>query len=456
MAEIAFFDQKLLSKYNTSGPRYTSYPTALEFNESFESNALTHALLSSPNSGLSLYVHIPFCHSLCYYCGCNKIVTRHQHKADIYLDYLSQEIQLRAEHCQSKIIRQLHFGGGTPSFLSAKQFKRVMTLLRESFVFDEKAEISIEVDPRQIELSYADELAQLGFNRLSIGVQDTDQKVQQAINRPQSFKFTKQFIARAKKLGFESVNIDLIYGLPHQTLDTFARTLEDVSLLACDRISLFSYAHLPKRFAAQRKINQQWLPSAEDKFSLMKLAVHNLNQQGYQLIGMDHFAKADDELAIAQKQGQLHRNFQGYTTHKHINLLGLGVSSISSVDKVYSQNSKQLKQYYSALQQQHLPTEKGLVLTEDDLIRQYVISELMCNLYLDKNTFYELFKIGFNDYFTDELDSLKVFESDNLLSNTPNELIIAERARLLVRNICMSFDAYMQQHIHQQRFSRVI
>lgn len=456
MSECSFFDQALLKKYNTSGPRYTSYPTALEFSDTFTNQDFVSAIQNSINPDLSLYLHIPFCHSLCYYCGCNKIVTRQKQKADIYLDYLSKEIINRAKLCTNKTIRQLHFGGGTPSYLSQQQLTRIIGLLKKQFKFADDIEMSIEIDPREIELELVDHLYSLGFNRISIGVQDTNAKVQQAINRPQSFEFIQQIINRAKSLGFDSVNIDLIYGLPHQTEQSFEQTLRDVKTLDADRISLFSYAHLPSRFAAQRKIKDEWLPKADEKFALMKQAINTLRQQGYELIGMDHFAKANDELAIAQKNGVLHRNFQGYTTLKNCNLLGLGVSAISAVDNTYSQNRKVLKEYYQSIDDHQQAVEKGLTLSQDDLIRQKVISELMCNLFVDKQKVATQFNIDFDAYFAEELDSLQTFERDNLLINRDKNIQISPSARLLVRNICMSFDAYMKKHLNQQRFSRVI
>jgi oxygen-independent coproporphyrinogen-3 oxidase len=316
--------------------------------------------------------------------------------------------------------------------------------------------MSIEIDPREIELDLIDHLKYLGFNRISIGVQDTNSDVQQAINRQQSLSFIKQIITRARELRFNSVNIDLIYGLPHQTQESFAQTLLDAKNLNADRISLFSYGHLPSRFPAQRKIKEQWLPKTEGKFSLMKQAINKLTQMGYELLGMDHFAKPNDELAIAQKNGVLHRNFQGYTTLKDCNLLGLGVSAISSIDNIYSQNHKVLKDYYTGIDKHHHAIERGLSLEKDDLIRQAVISELMCNLFLDKKLIEQRFSIDFNQYFASELISLETFEEDNLLINREAYIQISNRARLLVRNICMSFDAYMKRHLNQQRFSRII
>lgn len=456
MTAQPFFDSKLLNKYNTSGPRYTSYPTALEFNAHFEQADLFNAIKNSENTELSLYLHIPFCHSLCYYCGCNKIVTRHREKADLYLDYLIKEITERAPLFKSYSVSQVHLGGGTPSFLTKAQFTRLVHALKDAFELDSTLEMSLEVDPREIELDLFDYLAELGFNRLSIGVQDIDESVQKAINRVQSTEFIEQIVEHARSVGFRSVNVDLIYGLPHQTPETLNRTLAQVKKMDVDRISLFSYAHLPNRFAAQRKLKDEWLPSSQEKLALMQQAIEALTDYGYEFIGMDHFAKPNDELAIAQREGKLHRNFQGYTTHGNCDLLGLGVSSISAIGNSYSQNQKDLKPYYQAIDEHGTALEKGISLTQDDIIRGHVIRELMCNLHLDKQIINDSYHIDFNKYFARELRSLNTFINDDLMTVTERTIDISQKARLLIRNIAMTFDTYMQQHINQQRFSRVI
>ena len=456
MQASQFFDQTLLQKYNTSGPRYTSYPTALEFNDQFNQVQFAQAVANSTNRELSLYVHIPFCHSLCYYCGCNKVVTRHRDKADIYLEFLAREITQRAPLFKDYTVSQIHWGGGTPSFLTKAQISQLVSLLTDNFTCADNMEMSIEVDPREIELDLADHLAQQGFNRLSIGVQDTDEKVQDAINRRQDTQFIDDFIKQARAVGFNSVNVDLIYGLPYQTEQTFGKTLADIKSMDVDRISLFSYAHLPQRFAAQRKLKDEWLPNTQEKFNLMKLAVETLCEYGYEFIGMDHFAKPNDELAKAQQQGKLHRNFQGYTTQGHCDLLGFGVSAISAIGNSYSQNIKELKGYYQAIEQQDHALEKGLMLNRDDLIRGEVIKSLMCNLFLDKNAINQAFNIDFDQYFAADLPLLDTFIDDGLVINAKDHIEVKQKARLLIRIICMSFDAYMKQHINQQRFSRVI
>jgi len=456
MQASQFFDEKLLKKYNSSGPRYTSYPTALEFHDKFKHEDLLQAIEESPNRELSLYVHIPFCHSLCYYCGCNKVITRHREKADVYLEYLAKEISSRAELFTDYTVKQLHWGGGTPSFLTHNQITKLVSLLKDKFTFAKHVEMSIEIDPREIEMDLAEHLFALGFNRLSIGVQDIDLKVQQTINRVQSTEFISDFIAHAKQIGFNSINIDLIYGLPHQTLETFTKTLNKAHEMDVDRISLFSYAHLPSRFAAQRKLRDEWLPSVQDKFALMKLAIEKLCGFGYEFIGMDHFAKPNDELSLAQKGGTLHRNFQGYTTKGGCDLLGLGVSSISSIGSSFSQNVKDLQTYYKAIESENKAQEKGVSLSKDDVIRGEVIRELMCNLYVDKNKISSKFSINFNQYFAEDLPLLKTFIDDDLIEDNVSFIRVNQKARLLIRIICMSFDAYMKQHINQQRFSRVI
>jgi len=451
-----FFDPQLLSKYNTSGPRYTSYPTALEFHDEFNEQDFIKAVQDSPNRELSLYVHIPFCHSLCYYCGCNKVITRHRDKADTYLEFLAEEISSRAEFFTDYTVKQLHWGGGTPSFLTHVQITKLVSLLKEKFTFADHVEMSIEIDPREIEMHLAEHLFDLGFNRLSIGVQDIDQKVQETINRVQSTEFISDFIGHAKQVGFKSINIDLIYGLPHQTIETFTKTLNKAHEMDVDRISLFSYAHIPSRFAAQRKLRDEWLPSVQEKFALMKLAIETLCDFGYDFIGMDHFAKPNDELSVAQKNGTLHRNFQGYTTKGGCDLLGLGVSSISNIGTSFSQNVKELQDYYKAIDTKKNAQVKGVSLSNDDIIRGEVIRELMCNLYLDKKMISEKYNIDFAEYFAEDLPMLSTFISDGLVEDNIDFIKVDQKARLLIRNICMSFDAYMKKHVNQQRFSRVI
>ncbi|CAM3925065.1 Oxygen-independent coproporphyrinogen-III oxidase [Vibrio aerogenes CECT 7868] len=452
------WDQDMLDKYNYSGPRYTSYPTALEFHEAFTIAEFDMACTQYPERPLSLYIHIPFCHKLCYYCGCNKLVTRHHHKADEYLDVLELEIRQRASllQLQNREVVQLHFGGGTPTFLTEAQISRLMTLLRAEFDFTPDAEISIEIDPREIDVTLLDHLYQEGFNRLSIGVQDFDKQVQQLINREQDEAFIIDLVARAKSIGFRSVNLDLIYGLPKQSCESFTETLKKVIQLAPERLSVFNYAHMPQLFAAQRKIKEADLPVAQEKMNILQSAIRHLTGAGYQYIGMDHFSVPDDDLAVAQRQGCLHRNFQGYTIHGDCDLIGFGVSAISMVGDVYAQNHKELSQYYHQVDEQRHALWKGVSLDRDDLIRREVIKQLMCNFVLDKKAIQSDFGIQFDRYFSEDLGLLQTFATDGLVKITPNVILVTPRGRLLIRNICMCFDRYLRNRARQQQFSRVI
>ncbi len=456
MSISELFDPARMQKYNINGPRYTSYPTALEFGDITHATPVEHALEQSMATSVSLYIHIPFCHSLCYYCGCNKIVTRHNDKADRYLDYLAKEMAMRSSAFVGRKVEQIHLGGGTPSFLSERQQTRLMTLIKANFEVAEDAEVGIEIDPRRVTPQYLKHLSSLGYNRLSIGVQDTDYNVQEAINRVQSTSHIAHLVDYARAVGFKSVNLDLIYGLPHQTPETFASTLAAVKAMQPERISLFSYAHLPSRFAAQRKIKDEWLPKAAEKTALMKQAMESLTKIGYELIGMDHFALPDDELAIAQRNGELHRNFQGYTARGDLDLLGLGVSSISAVGNAYLQNPKTLNDYYGQLDAGEELATRGVFLSASDLLRRYVIQQLMCNLSLQFTAVENRFAIDFTHHFDVELETLKEFEDDGLLEITPQGITVFPSARLFIRIICMTFDAYLKETAHQHRYSRVI
>ncbi|MCL1124429.1 oxygen-independent coproporphyrinogen III oxidase [Shewanella surugensis] len=446
----------MIEKYNHSGPRYTSYPTALEFNEGFNQQQLLDAITQSNSNTLSLYIHIPFCAKLCYYCGCNKIITHHQHKADQYLDYLKAEIINRAPLFSHYKVTQIHLGGGTPTFLSPSQIQALFSLLRSHFNIAETGEFSIEVDPREIELSMLDTLKEVGFNRLSIGVQDFNKEVQRAVNREQDETFIFDLTSKAKQMGFVSTNVDLIYGLPHQTPMSFAETIKKIITLDPDRLSVFNYAHIPSRFAAQRKIHDKDLPNASQKLTILKQTIESLTQAGYQYIGMDHFAKPDDVLAQLQNKGQLHRNFQGYTTQEECDLLGLGVSSISQIGHCYAQNQKDIKQYYDAINTQGHALWKGCALNQDDHIRRSVIKQLICHFELDIPTIEAQFAIDFDDYFAADLDLLRPFIKDELVTIHNRKITVLPTGRLLIRNICMCFDVYMRKHARQQQFSRVI
>ncbi|MFZ7201806.1 oxygen-independent coproporphyrinogen III oxidase [Avibacterium avium] len=450
------WDSALIQKYNYSGPRYTSYPTALEFNENYTEQDFQVAAARYPDRPLSLYVHIPFCHKLCYFCACNKIITRHQHKADIYLDYLEKEIKNRAALFRNRKVTQVHWGGGTPTYLTEQQSSRLMAMLREHFHFADNAEISIEMDPRKIELETLDHLRKIGFNRISMGVQDFNKAVQKAVNREQDENFIQALLERARALGFQSTNLDLIYGLPLQNVESFMFTLQKVIELNPDRLSVFNYAHLPSRFAGQAKIKEDQLPAPETKLTILQKTIETLEGAGYRFIGMDHFAKPDDELAIAQQNGVLHRNFQGYTTQEECDLLGLGVSAISLLGDTYAQNQKELKHYYADIEQKGTALHKGFVMSQEDCLRRDVIKQLICNFKLDYAPFEQQYGIDFKTHFAEDLELLTPLAADGLIDIGEKGLQVSPVGHLLIRNICLCFDTYSRQQARRQQFSRII
>lgn len=447
------WDEALIQKYNVKGPRYTSYPTALLLRSGYATDKTLNALRQSgPN--LSLYLHLPFCRQLCYYCGCNKVISRDQKKADRYLQYLQKEMAFYQQATAHQQVSQLHLGGGTPTFLDEAQLRLMMTQLRQHFQFASDAVLSIEIDPRSCNLKKLALLRELGFSRVSFGVQDFDAKVQQSINREQSFVLVQELVLGAKILGFNSINLDLVYGLPFQHTESFAQTLEQVIELNPDRISLFSYAHLPERFAAQRKIPTAALPDGREKLALLALSVEKLQQAGYLAIGMDHFAKADDSLALAQQQGILQRNFQGYTTDNADALLGLGVSAISQVGSEIWQQQKDLNQYYRDIDAKGNSIDKGMSLSRDDLIRADLIASLMCNFRLDIAAFADKWQLQFAGYFQQSLKQLAECEQDNLVSWYGHMLEVTQQGRPWVRVIAACFDAYLLNST--ERYSKVI
>ncbi len=454
MTQTIEWDPVLLQKYNISGPRYTSYPTALEFSEAYREADFIRASQRTPHRPLSLYIHIPFCHRLCYFCGCNKVVTRHQHKADDYLEALAVEIASRAALFRNRTVTQMHWGGGTPTFLSKAQISTLMALLRQHFAFSDEAELSIEIDPREIEADVIDHLFAAGFTRLSMGVQDFNKEVQEKVNRVQDEQTIVALIERAKRVGFSSVNLDLIYGLPKQTPESFAFTLQKVIALNPDRLSVFNYAHMPAHFAAQRKIKEADLPDPQQKLTILQQSIAALMASGYQFIGMDHFARPEDELAVAQREGKLHRNFQGYTTQGDNDLLGLGVSAISMIGDGYAQNQKGLKEWYDAVAKQGTALWRGVELSGDDILRREVIKTLMCNFSLDFAAFTS-HGVTFTDYFAEDLALLEPLIADGLVERSEKGLQVTSKGRLLVRNICMCFDRYLRQQTRLQQFSRV-
>lgn len=456
------FDRQLIDKYNLSGPRYTSYPTAVVFDERFKAKNHQKNLLQcfeqSKKKPLSLYFHIPFCDTLCFFCACNKIATKKREKADLYLDHLEMEMKMQAALIpDSRPVTQLHIGGGTPTFLTHSQIKRLMAMTASNFnlIDDSTRDYSIEIDPREAAPDTIELLARLGFNRFSMGVQDLDEKVQQAVNRVQPIELTQTAIETCRLHGAKSVNVDLIYGLPHQNQHTFKDTLEQVLELSPDRLSIFNYAHMPHLFMPQKRINEIDLPSADEKLRILKMTTHHLTNAGYVYIGMDHFAKPNDELAIAQKNGSLQRNFQGYTTHAECDLLAMGVSAISLMNDCFSQNVKTLDAYYLMTSKGQLPVQKGYQLNKDDLIRRQIIQELACHFELSFKNIADQFDINFDRYFNDELQALQVFIDDGLLTINQTKLTVTPKGRLLIRNICMVFDAHLKTSTKQQ-FSKVI
>ncbi|KPV97893.1 Oxygen-independent coproporphyrinogen-III oxidase [Pseudoalteromonas sp. P1-9] len=456
MQNFVEWDNSLIKKYNVSGPRYTSYPTALSFEPGFSVESVTQAIAKSDNTRLSLYIHVPFCHQLCYYCGCNKIITRHQHKADVYLDFLEQEAKAQAILYKDYKIEQLHLGGGTPTFLTKEQMSRLMAIVKTYFNFSDQVQAGIEIDPRSLPEDMLSHLRSLGFNRVSFGIQDFNDDVQKAVNREQCADNVANLVTEARALGFSSVNADMIYGLPLQTPESFQESMARLIALSPDRVSVFNYAHLPDRFAAQRKIKDEQLPSPEHKLTMFKNTLAQMVEAGYVNIGMDHFAKSTDSLAIAQQQGKLHRNFQGYTTHGECDLLGLGASSISQVGDSIFQNPKDLKDYYQTVETTGVPVVKGLTLTTDDKIRAFVIKEIICHFKLNFADVERKFSINFADYFAEELSGLSCFAEDGMISLNNEQLVVENKGRLFIRNICMTFDAYLKQQAKLTRFSRVI
>lgn len=453
------FDLDLINRYNTSGPRYTSYPTALELHDGFTGEDYRHHIQQSNRAGgpLSLYFHIPFCDTVCFYCACNKIVTKNRAHATPYLDNLCQEIAMVGDlFDRSRPVNQLHWGGGTPTFLNYQQMKRLMDTTRQHFMLrdDDQGEYSIEVDPRETNDQTIAQLRDLGFNRISLGLQDFDPAVQQAVNRLQSQEQTFAVLNAAKAHGFRSTNVDLIYGLPLQTVATFEHTLDQVLAFSPDRFSIFNYAHLPSRFKTQRQINEADLPSADMRLEILQMFGNKLTAAGYVYIGMDHFAKPDDELAIAQREGKLYRNFQGYSTHSDCDLVGLGITSIGRVGDAYIQNVKELDQYDALIAAGELPVYKGVDLDADDKLRREVITTLICHFELKFATIEAQFGIVFAEYFAPELQQLQQMQTDGLLVVNDNGIQVQTAGRLLIRNICMVFDKYLAQK--QQQFSRVI
>lgn len=448
------------TKYSKPGPRYTSYPTALEFSEDYKYDEYINKLKNQdPSRPLSLYFHLPFCRNACYFCGCNVVFTSKEDKMLRYVEYLKRELEILSKHldCNREVI-QMHFGGGTPTFFSAEQLEIIIKEIKSYFPnFVSDAEVSCEIDPRHINEDQMRVMSEAGFNRVSFGIQDFNEKVQQAVHRIQPYEVTKNAMDLARKYNMVSVNTDLIYGLPYQTLDTFKETLELSLTLNPDRFAVFNYAHVPWLKKTMRKIDETTLPQPDEKLQIMQYTIDFFTSHGYKMIGMDHFAKPEDDLFKAIEIGELHRNFQGYTTRGGADLIGVGLTSIGEGQDYYAQNFKDMKSYEKAIDEGKLPFEKGVVLDEDDKIRKFVIMELMSNFKLDIKRFEKLFNVNFNEYFADAIEALRPFEAEELLSISDDEIACSETGTLLIRNIAMPFDAYMKRHAaNSKTFSKTV
>ncbi len=454
------FDLELIKRYDKSGPRYTSYPTAVQFHDGFgEAEYKRHAEASNAAGGpLSLYFHIPFCDTVCFYCGCNKVATKDRSRAAPYLDRVFRELELQSALFDSdRIVDQLHWGGGTPTFISHDEMRALMNKTRECFKLhdDDTGEYSIEIDPREVRTDTIALLREIGFNRMSLGLQDFEEKVQVAVNRVQTEAQTLGALEAARREGFKSISVDLIYGLPFQTVESFSRTLDRVLEIDPDRLTVFNYAHLPEIFKPQRRINEADLPEPQVKLDILQMSIEKLTNAGYVYIGMDHFAKPDDELAVAQREGTLYRNFQGYSTHAECDLIAIGATSISMVGDSYGQNLKELDDYYAAIDAGKLAIFRGVDLDKDDKLRRDVITQLICNFVLEKSAIEQLHGINFNEYFANELKDLEGMQADGLLKLEPGRIEVNPAGKLLIRNICMVFDRYLREK-QNQRFSKVI
>jgi oxygen-independent coproporphyrinogen-3 oxidase len=454
-------DPGLIREYGGSGPRYTSYPTADRFVEAFNATAYGHWLANRNIGGLvrplALYVHLPFCDTICYYCGCNKIVTRDHGRSAKYLTYLAREIRLVADRLgEDRAVSQVHWGGGTPTFLSDQELEELMGTLRSEFRLDPAGEYSIEVDPRKVSAEKVALLARLGFNRISLGVQDFDPEVQKAVHRVQSIDETRAVILAARQDGFKSVNVDLIYGLPKQSVESFSRTLDTVIDCDPDRIALYSYAHLPTVFKPQRRIAESDLPQPEAKLAILTHSIERLEAAGYIYIGMDHFAKPGDDLAVAQRQGRLTRNFQGYSAAGDSDIVALGVSAISKVGPIYAQNVKTLDEYYGRIERGEIPVMRGIELSADDLARRAVIQALACHFEVSKEAIAIAHLIDFDSHFAVELAELKEMEKESLVTLGDEWIGVTPRGRLLVRAVCMVFDRYLRADRARARYSKII
>jgi len=448
--------EELIRRFDSLGPRYTSYPTADRFHDRFDEQSYIKYLEADSTAPLSIYVHLPFCASICYYCGCNKIITKDHGRSAKYLRYLDKEMTMVASHLKGdRPVVQLHFGGGTPTFLSDEELHELMAMLHKHFHFMPDAELGIEIDPRTVTPNMLSMLAGMGFNRTSLGVQDFDPDVQKAVNRIQPAEMVEHAINASRAAGFLSVNFDLIYGLPKQSIESFSHTLDEVIRLSPDRIALYNYAHLPERFKPQRRINESDLPSAEERLQIFLMSLRRLLDAGYIYIGLDHFAKPDDELSKAQANKTLHRNFQGYTTRAECDLIGLGLSSIGKVGNSYSQSVSTLDGYYERLDKDQLPVKRGFELSMDDVLRRQIIMNFMCSEPINFNAINSKYSIDFKLYFSDELSKLQPYQEAGLISIDTNSITVTPKGRMFVRAVGMVFDKYLQQATTAQ-YSKLI
>ena len=458
---IVEFDQQLIKRYDKAGPRYTSYPTAVQFGDEYTADTYKKFAEKSNQSAqsLSLYFHIPFCDTVCFYCGCNKVVTKDRSKAAPYLERVYKEIEMQAKlFDHSRKVDQLHWGGGTPTFISHDEMRELMAVTRKHFNLhdDDSGEYSIEIDPREVSRESIKLLRELGFNRMSLGVQDFNPAVQKAVNRIQSREETLAALTAAREENFKSISVDLIYGLPLQTVESFDQTLDELIEISPDRVSVFNYAHLPERFKPQRRINEDELPPASAKLEIFKHCMEKLTNAGYVYIGMDHFAKPDDELTIAQNNGKLYRNFQGYATHADCDLVGIGITSIGTIANSFAQNVRTMDEYFAKIDKGELAIFRGVEIDNDDLIRREVIMQLICHFKLNFADVEQRFNIDFKDYFSAELERYKTMVDDGLITMDQQSIEVTSRGRLLIRNICMVFDRYIKPDEKTERFSKLI
>ncbi len=454
-------DLNMIRKYDKPGPRYTSYPTAPHFNESFTHEHYMDEIVRTNYgenlSDLSLYFHMPYCDTLCYFCGCNMIITRNRTRVGEYIDYMKKEIDLLRSYINSgRKVKQLHWGGGTPTHLTPDEIHNIASYIHESFTVAEDSENSCEIDPRGLTREHLIALRRNGFNRISMGVQDFNEKVQKAVNRIQPEDLTKQVVDWVKELGFVSLNLDLIYGLPFQTVESFSDTVDKIIALSPDRIAVFNYAHVPWMKKHMALIHVEDIPPAEIKLEILKMTIEKLTSAGYVFIGMDHFAKPDDELAIALREKKLYRNFQGYSTRAGLDLYAFGITAISQLSNIYTQNFKTEKEYYSAIDDEKLPVAKGYKLNDDDHIRRHVIMKLMCDFELDKKAVESLFSLNFDEYFSYGLANLNSFIDDGLVTIEGDKIIVTENGKLLIRNIAMNFDGYIERKEDTGRYSKTV